>query len=401
MVTIILLALFFILLFIVLVIIHKRPKAPHIDIDKINGDSKSLSQLGGNVDDELKPHFSVYQINHKYSNIGPSDVSSPLGSPFKDVIGVSENITEAESFKAANFLLFSDFSFIDQNISNIPFDKTKIYYIYGLKGSDLMANKANLAAYMRRYGGQKYIPRSYILDSASDINQFQKDAEKYPSTIYILKKNVQRQEGTLISRDVNYITSGKAEEDGYVICQELLQNPYVLNGRKINLRIYLLVVKKDNKVDFYIYKDGFMYYTPKFFVKGSVDKDENITTGYIDRQVYRENPLTLSDFFKYLGTEKTNVIWNNMRAMFTQLKEAYKDDLYTINRDIPGYQFNIYGVDVAPDDKLGTMIIEINKGPDLSFKDERDKLVKLNLVCDMLTLMDIKSECHKSNFVRV
>ena len=46
-----------------------------------------------------------------------------------------------------------------------------------------------------------------------------------------------------------------------------------------------------------------MYYTPKFFQPNSIDKDRNITTGYIDRQVYVENPLTTQDF-RIFGKER-------------------------------------------------------------------------------------------------
>ena len=33
----------------------------------------------------------------------------------------------------------------------------------------------------------------------------------------------------------------------YVVVQELLQDPYTISGRKINLRVYVLVVKNNNK----------------------------------------------------------------------------------------------------------------------------------------------------------
>ena len=43
-----------------------------------------------------------------------------------------------------------------------------------------------------------------------------------------------------------------------------------------------------------------MYYTKEYFKTNSLEYGPNITTGYIDRQVYQENPLTLDDFRKYL-----------------------------------------------------------------------------------------------------
>ena len=48
------------------------------------------------------------------------------------------------------------------------------------------------------------------------------------------------------------------------------------------------------------------YHTPKFFDYNSIDL-KNITTGYIDRQVYVENPLTTQDFRDILVKVKQNI----------------------------------------------------------------------------------------------
>jgi hypothetical protein len=42
--------------------------------------------------------------------------------------------------------------------------------------------------------------------------------------------------------------------------------------------------------------------------------------------------------------------------------------------------FMICGCDVAIDKSMGCKLMEINKGPDLSYKDSRDKAVKLGLI---------------------
>jgi hypothetical protein len=59
-----------------------------------------------------------------------------------------------------------------------------------------------------------------------------------------MKKNIQRQEGLKISKDKNEILN--CYKDGYAVVQELLQDPYLINGRKINLRVYCLFIKKSN-----------------------------------------------------------------------------------------------------------------------------------------------------------
>ena len=334
----------------------------------------------------------IYQCNDKFQTNIRSD---PISSPFKEIVR-SHGFEMCDNFKEANVILFSDFSLIDQNIKKIKFNaKLTPYYIYGICGSDDMANKAVLAEYMK---GSKYIPKSFVLQNEQDMEQLK--IEHSDSNIYIIKKNVQRQEGNLITGDIDYIVT-RAAKDNYVVCQELLQNPFLVNKRKINLRVYMLVIIADGKSSFYIYNNGFMYYTPKYFVKNSVDKDVNITTGYIDRKVYKENPLTLQDFSKYLGDADSELLWNNLVDTFGHIKKCYRSKLIAKNQGLHGIKFNIYGVDIAPDENLNTQLIEINKGPDLSYKDTRDKQVKLNLVLDCLTLVKLIKNGNSTNFIKV
>jgi hypothetical protein len=78
----------------------------------------------------------------------------------------------------------------------------------------------------------------------------------------------------------------------------------VIFHKGYNLRIYVLVVCNKNNYNIYAYINGFMYYTSKFFEKNSMDFDKNITSGYIDRQVYKENPLTHEDLREYLDSDR-------------------------------------------------------------------------------------------------
>ncbi len=324
-----------------------------------------------------KKEYKVYQLNDDFDISKDSDELYP---PFNELFDVQNNVHKAD------IVFFTDYAEIDTYLNNL-----KLYnkYIYAICGSDLMASKSNLARFFKN--DKTYIANTYVLGN----DHFYLDE----NNIYFLKKNVQRQEGNLITKDVDYIKN-KAYEDGYVVCQELLQDCYLVNGRKINMRIYLLLMCNDNKINFYIYNNGFMYYTPNKFKANSLERDDNITTGYIDRKVYEENPLTIHDFYDFLGFDKSNLLKSNMVDMFKKFKELYSETLLNLNKDIIQYRFNVFGVDVAPDGKLNTKIMEVNKAPDLSYKDKRDANVKLNMVKDMLNLVGIRNG-NKSNFIEI
>ena len=146
-------------------------------------------------------------------------------------------------------------------------------------------------------------PESFIFSHQPDIDRLKRNHKD--GKIYIMKKNIQRQQGLLITNDLDKILN---HHNGYVMAQELLQDPYMIKGRKINLRIYVLVVCQKTNMDVYVYNDGFMYYTPEKFLKGSIEDKYNITTGYVDRWIYKVHPLTHTDFKKYLDSEHDNMI---------------------------------------------------------------------------------------------
>lgn len=342
----------------------------------------------------INKDITVFQFNSDFSNINNTDSPS---SPIIEIIERNKFIID-QQFKNANLILFTDYSFIDQNIGSVPFNSRNNYYIYGINGSDEMASKSALAKYMRDANYDKYIPQSFVIDDYNDMRELNKQHKD--GNIYMVKKNLQRQEGNLITTDINFILE-KANDENYVVCQELLQNPYIVNSRKINIRVYLLITIHNNKVHFYIYNNGFMYYTPEYFEKGSVDKDKNITTGYIDRQVYVDNPLTTQDFYQHIGNHDASIIQNNIIKMFKALKDTYSDVLIKKNKNIPGYKFNIYGTDVAPNDQLETILIEINKGPDFTFRDARDQAVKETIMIDCFTLAGLTTDGNINNFIEI
>ena len=115
----------------------------------------------------------------------------------------------------------------------------------------------------------------------------------------------------------------------------LLQNPYLINGHKINLRCYVLVVCKNKEINVHFYNDGFMYYTPKKFVKNNTDPDVNITTGYIDREIYDFNPLTHNEFKLYLNQRrKLNKTEDNIRSQGLSVSQVCFDRIKKLIKDV-------------------------------------------------------------------
>jgi hypothetical protein len=285
--------------------------------------------------------------------------------------------------------------------------------IYIINNCDYLTNKALLWIIIRKKYGLsmaiKMMPETYVLKNKNDIKRLIKN--HYNNKIYILKKNIQRQKGLYLTNNLKDIINNKK----YVVAQNLLQDPYLINGFKINMRFYMLIICNNNYKNCYVYNNGFMYYTKEPFIQNSLRKNPNITTGYIDRSIYKINPLSHTDFKNYLdksnryltNNEKEILVHNkNLSSYF--FNKTYKliklvflsSKKYIGNSHYNSIQFQLFGIDIAVNNKLIPQIIEINKGPDLGAKDKKDKLIKQNIINDMFKLLNIINN-NNNNFIKL
>ena len=288
--------------------------------------------------------------------------------------------------------------------------------IFMLNNTDHMVSKLALWKYLKqKYGANiasSMLPYTWDLTDINDIELFKMQYDK--NKIYITKNNYQRQEGILIHTNIDSILKST---DKYLLVQELLQDPYLVSGRKINLRVYVLVIKDNySNIKLNIYRDGFMYYTPELFEPLNPSFKTNITTGYIDRQIYVDNPLTHMDFRKWLDNPKRELLsiekyiqqtHPNIKLsdyIFSQIYEQlgfiFKTYENIIGTKTTGVCFQLYGVDVAINNNLNPLVMEINKGPDLTAKDGRDRDLKINLCVDILKSVGLLPNSN-NNFITV
>ena len=55
-------------------------------------------------------------------------------------------------------------------------------------------------------------------------------------------------------------------------------------------------------------------------------------------------------------------------------------------------KFQLFGVDIIIDDNYNPYILEINKGPDMNPKNDRDKKMKLKVLNDMFSKIELINE---------
>lgn len=281
--------------------------------------------------------------------------------------------------------------------------------IFLIDGCDWIGSKLALWELLEEYYGlnaSKYMPTTHLLQNKTHYNNFPKhfadNKLKRQDQMYVLKNYAQRQEGIKLTRNLNEIMNGV--QNGWYLVQDYVYNPYIIDNRKINLRYYLLVICRNGHIEGYIHKDGFLYYTPKYYDEHDIDFNKHITTGYIDRKVYEKNPLTLQDFREHLDKKQfgQSYVWNaSAENLMRHVMQAISKKICKNNKLNNNVRFQLFGCDLAPNADLGVTLMEINKGPDLEAKDERDKQVKLQVQRDIFKLIDSDNNLFNTRFVKV
>lgn len=279
-------------------------------------------------------------------------------------------------------------------------------WVLGIEGADNFAAKDRAWALLeKRYGRLRatiFMPETWLTYQPSQVANFRKHAASHPSDMYIMKKNIQQQKGLMIVVDPRNVDDAYAQ--GYVVVQRILRDPFTVNGRKINLRVYILVVCRQGRKSLYVYDDGFVYYSRVPYVKGET-WDEIVTSGYISRDVYSNNPLTFKDLLKYihenLGPAAVDRFVRQRNYILSGFMEAVKNDFCTIdNSNVVNAQS--YGVDMQPNHNLTDVkILEINKGQSLEIMDTRDGNLKQKMMDDMFRTLGIINDDIPSGYVRI
>lgn len=356
----ILLVIILILILILVAMLSTNYKENMINISKPNNEIKwkNSDNCSAGIMTILKKVFNVNNIHESKNKNWDLYIPCDYNNPNTEIEKININSEDQKLFLISNSEEIGGKNLLWKNLSKM----------YGPEAKELA-------------------PNTYLLYDLKDTKRLKNEYDL--NKIYIMKKNIQRQEGLKISQNIEEILNGFNE--GYVVAQELLNDPYLIDGRKINLRIYLLILCQNDNIDAYIHDNGFVYYTKEKYLPNNIAPERNITTGYIDREVYNKNPLTLEDFKKYLENKNENSreVFNNIEKMMQKIIKSVKNELCQNKKIKHLLTYQLFGCDIALDKNLKSKIIEINIGPSMQIFDQRDEQVKFQVNNDILKILKI------------
>ncbi|RKP20609.1 TTL-domain-containing protein [Rozella allomycis CSF55] len=190
-----------------------------------------------------------------------------------------------------------------------------------------------------------------------------------------------------------------------MIVQKYLHKPYLIDGKKFDMRIYVLITSCD-PLRIFLYKEGLgrfateSYKEPNYFnLNKNFDRDSTENKG---SKRYLRNGLqyrTLTSVFDLLSQNGHDVdkIWDNIKDVIIKtilvvqnhLKRTHKSCFP--NRIIGSSCFEVLGFDIMLDYKLRPWVLEVNHSPSFTCDAEIDFMVKEALISDTFRLLNIKN----------
>ena len=340
----------------------------------------------------ITQNYKYYRCNNKM-----------LGTILKDIFD-KNNITHSND--DWNIYIPCGYNDVEDELKKISINnKDKNKYIFGVNGCDTIVSKNKIWESLVNCYGRKdasiLMPESYVLDDPNEMEIFRKNFNPSQNEIYILKKNVQRKEGLKLTKDYFEILDGY--KDDYKVAQKYIRNLYLINGRKINLRVYLLIIIKNNKTYFYLCKIGKCIYTNKKYNDNDLDFESNITSYNLDMSVYKDSPRHFSELIEYINENNKNnkdgnKLFNNIELLMKKVSLCLSKNLYQSKNIDGSITFQLFGTDVIFDEDLHPYLLEMNKGPDMSPRDNIDNTMKNKVQKDMLKSVGILENDNNNSF---
>ncbi|CAI2368421.1 unnamed protein product [Moneuplotes crassus] len=157
------------------------------------------------------------------------------------------------------------------------------------------------------------------------------------------------------------------------IIQKYLDNPFLYNKRKFDIRCFILVTAYGGNIQAYWAKDGYMRTASREFSLGNHSKYVHLTNDAIQKhcddysRYENGNKLSYNNFQKYLDKNHPELKCDFQRDVVAKLKKiALKgvESVYKgLNPSKRQHMFEIFGLDYILDENLKPYLLEMNTNP--------------------------------------
>ena len=159
-----------------------------------------------------------------------------------------------------------------------------------------------------------------------------------------------------------------------MIVQQYITRPLLYNGRKFDLRTYMMITCHNSKTKAYWYQDGYVRTSSAFFSLDDIDPYIHLTNDAVQKHAdsyscFEEgNKLSYSELQRYLDSLPSNGRTMDLyNVLIPKMKEiaamAVKSTWLALNKDNKDRNFELFGLDFMVDEDFKPWLIEINTNP--------------------------------------
>uniref|UniRef100_A0A0P6J561 Tubulin polyglutamylase TTLL7 n=1 Tax=Heterocephalus glaber TaxID=10181 RepID=A0A0P6J561_HETGA len=265
-----------------------------------------------------------------------------------------------------------------------------------------------------------FVPRTWIFPS--EYTQFQN---------YVKELKKKRKQKTFIVKPANgamghgisLIRNGdKLPSQDHLIVQEYIEKPFLMEGYKFDLRIYILVTSCD-PLKIFLYHDGLVRMGTEKYIPPN---ESNLTQLYMHLTNYSVNKhnerferdetedkgskRSIKWFTEFLQENQHDVakFWSDISDLVVKtliVAEPHVLHAYRMCRpgQPPGSEsvcFEVLGFDILLDRKLKPWLLEINRAPSFGTDQKIDYDVKRGVLLNALKLLNIRTSDKRRNLAK-
>ncbi|MBN3309071.1 TTLL9 polyglutamylase, partial [Amia calva] len=250
-----------------------------------------------------------------------------------------------------------------------------------------------------------FFPRTFELPS--EYHLFVEEFKRSPGSVWIMKPVARSQgKGIFLFRKLKDIMDWKKDgsrsdeqRDEMVesyVAQRYIEDPYLISGRKFDLRVYVLV-SSYVPLKAWLYRDGFARFSNTRFSLSSID----------DQYVHLTNVAIQKTAPDYDPEKASGCKWQMQQlrrflcarhgseaveTLFRQIDNIFVRSLQSVQKVIINdkHCFELYGYDILLDHNLKPWLIEVNASPSLTASSQEDYELKSRLLEDTLHIVDME-----------
>ncbi|XP_026711572.1 tubulin polyglutamylase TTLL6 isoform X3 [Athene cunicularia] len=270
---------------------------------------------------------------------------------------------------------------------------------------DLLARNLNrmLRLFPKEYN---IFPRTWCLPA--DYGDFQAYRRMRRNRTFICKPDSGCQgRGIFITHNPEEIKHGER-----MICQQYISKPFLIDGFKFDMRIYVLVTSCD-PLRIFVYKEGLARFATMRYIDPSSRNLGDICMHLTNYAINKHNENFIQD--DTIGSKRklstlnawmrdnsynTTKLWENIEDIIIKtLISAHPVVKHNYQSCFPNHTtgcacFEILGFDILLDRKLKPWLLEVNHSPSFTTDSQLDREVKDALLCDTINLINVHA-CNK------